>query len=273
MGYDVTNKQSFEEIKSFWFNKIEEKTKANLIYLLGNKIDLKDNIEVNENEVKEFTELNKIKYFSISVKDDINIQNVIDDIKINIENINNNINNGINEIIYGNPSKESYKIMLIGESGVGAKTSFFNVVVKNKYDPYVQSTFSASYGSKEIILKNGKKIILNFWDTAGQQILRKLTNIYLKNSDCIILGYEINRSDSFKEIVNYLYPTSKEISGANLFYLIGNKVDLYDDAEVSKKEVREYAKKNNLRFFFISCEKFIGIKEFLEDITDELIKI
>ena len=25
MGYDMTNKQSFEEIKSFWFNKIKEK--------------------------------------------------------------------------------------------------------------------------------------------------------------------------------------------------------------------------------------------------------
>ena len=103
MGYDVTNKRSFEEIKSFWHNKIKENAKTNLIYLLGNKIDLKDNIEVNENEVKEFTDINKIKYFSISVKNDINIQNLIDDIKINIENINNNVNNGINGIIYGNP--------------------------------------------------------------------------------------------------------------------------------------------------------------------------
>ena len=31
---------------------------------------------------------------------------IIDDIKINIENNKRNINNGINEIIYGNPSKE-----------------------------------------------------------------------------------------------------------------------------------------------------------------------
>ena len=41
--------------------------------MLGNKIDLKDKIEVNENEVKEFTNTNKIKYFSISVKNDINV--------------------------------------------------------------------------------------------------------------------------------------------------------------------------------------------------------
>ena len=77
MGYDITNKQSFQEIKSFWYKEINNMAKTNLIYLLGNKIDLKDNIEVNESEVKEFTDTNKIKYFSISVKNDINIQNLI----------------------------------------------------------------------------------------------------------------------------------------------------------------------------------------------------
>ena len=46
MGYDATNKESFEEIKTFWYNKIKENTKINLIYLLGNKIDLKNNIIV-----------------------------------------------------------------------------------------------------------------------------------------------------------------------------------------------------------------------------------
>ena len=34
MGYDVTNKKSFEEIKSFLYNKIKEKNKTNLFYLL-----------------------------------------------------------------------------------------------------------------------------------------------------------------------------------------------------------------------------------------------
>ena len=91
MGYDMTNKISFEEIKSFWFNKIKEKKKTNLIYLLGNKKDLRNKFEVKENEVFKFTYINRIKHFSISVKNNINIQNLIDDIKINIEN-----NNGIN---------------------------------------------------------------------------------------------------------------------------------------------------------------------------------
>ena len=74
IGYDVTNKQSFEEIKTYWYKEIKEKTQTNLIYLLGNKIDLKYNIQIKEKDVKKFASKNGIKYYSISVKNDINIQ-------------------------------------------------------------------------------------------------------------------------------------------------------------------------------------------------------
>jgi len=271
MGYDITKKQSFEEIKTFWYSKIKDKAKTNLIYLLGNKIDLKDHIEVNENDVKKFVKINKIKHFLISVKNDINIQNLIDDIKINIENIKNNINNGINEKIYGNPSKENYKVVLRGDPATGAKTSLINVLVKGEFDPSVSSTLNASYGTKTIVLKNGNKIISDIWDTAGQEKYM-MTKFYFINVECVILGYDITRKDTYENIKNYWYPESKELSNANLFYLIGNKADLYDQEEVSEQEAREYAKNNNMRFFLISCKEKTGIKEFLDDITDELIK-
>ena len=64
----------------------------------------------------------------------------------------------------------------------------------------------------------------------------------------------------------------KKISGASLFYLIGNKSDLIDQEEVSELEAREYAKYNNMRFFLTSCLKNTGINEFVEDLAEELEK-
>ena len=263
MGYDITNKQSFEKIKSFWFNKIKEKNKTNLIYLLGNKMDLKDNIEVNENEIYKFTGINKIKHFSISVKNDINIQNLIDDIKINIEIINNGINR---------KPKESFKVVFLGDSGVGSKTSFIARMVKGDFDSNVPSTSGASYCSKKICSKNGNSFIINLWDTAGQERYISLTKFFCLNADCIVLGYDITRKGSFESIKSDWYPKSKKISGASLFYLIGNKSDLIDQEEVSELEAREYAKYNNMRFFLTSCLKNTGIKEFVEDLAEELEK-
>ena len=194
IGYDVTNKQSFEEVKSFWFNKVKEKTKTNLIYLLGNKIDLKDNIEVNENDVKKFANINKIKYFPISVKKGINIKNFFDDVKHNLQGIKNNLNN---EIIFGNPSKDVYKIILLGDCGIGSKTSLIKALTCDKFDPNEDPTIYPKYVNKEIALKNGYKINFEIWDTPGQEKYRSINKLFIKNSDCVVLGYDITRIETF----------------------------------------------------------------------------
>ena len=62
----------------------------------------------------------------------------------------------------------------------------------------------------------------------------------------------------------------KKNSGVNLFYLIGNKIDLIDKEAVPELEAREYARNNNMRFFLISCLTNTGIKEFVEDLAEEL---
>ena len=102
---------------------------------MGNKIDFKNKILVNEKEGKEFAEKNNIKFYSMSVKDNINIQNFFNDLKSCLSNntINNNINNNIKDIIYGNPSKESYKVILLGDCGVGNKSSLVNRIQGNDF--------------------------------------------------------------------------------------------------------------------------------------------
>ena len=112
--------------------------------------------------------------------------------------------------------------------------------------------------------------MVDLWDTVGQEKYRHLTQLYYLNADCIVLGYDITRRESFENIKSYWYPTSKEISGASLFYLIGNKSDLYEQEAVSELEAKEYAKNNNMRFFLISCLNNTGINKFVEDLAEEL---
>ena len=52
MGYDVTNKNSFQEIIDYWYEQIKQLCNTNLIYLLGNKIDLNEEIKEREKEGK-----------------------------------------------------------------------------------------------------------------------------------------------------------------------------------------------------------------------------
>ena len=100
----------------------------------------------------------------------------------------------------------------------------------------------------------------------GQNCFRDLVKIFLANSICFVIGYDINNKKNFEEAKNFWYPLVKERGECNLIYLIGNKIDLNERREVEREEAIEFAKSENLRFFEISCKTGQGIKDFYGDL-------
>ena len=113
---------------------------------------------------------------------------------------------------------------------------------------------------------------MDFWDTKGQERYRSLIKIFIKDSDCIVLGFDITHKRSFDEIKEFFLPYVKNNSKVKLIYIIGNKIDLYEERQVSKKEAIDFSKENNLRYFETSCKTGEGIKNFIEDLSNEIIK-
>ena len=55
--YDITQNASFENMKNYWYEQLQEFGSKNIILgVAGNKCDMYDKEEVNENEAKEFAE-------------------------------------------------------------------------------------------------------------------------------------------------------------------------------------------------------------------------
>ena len=72
--YDITKKNSFRNLYK-WFDQIDlnanEQTKICKV-LVGNKIDISER-EVTEEEGKKYADDNKMPYFEMSAKDNINV--------------------------------------------------------------------------------------------------------------------------------------------------------------------------------------------------------
>ena len=68
LGYDITNKQSFEKIKTYWSVEIRKMNGVKLIYLLGNKIDRLNCTKIDKNDGQKYADLNNMIFFEISVK-------------------------------------------------------------------------------------------------------------------------------------------------------------------------------------------------------------
>ncbi len=262
MGYDVTNKQSFEEIKTIFNEKIKDKINTNLIYLLANKIDLQNQIVVPQYEGKEFSDKNNFKFFPISVQNEENIQNFFDDLKINLEKIDN-----FYEI---NSSRDEFKISFVGDSGT-SKTSLMNRLLYDKFEENIPSTKASSYSPKLIKSKMEKDIIIDIWDNSGQEQYKSLIKFFIKDRNCIIIMYDITNRASFENIKDYWYKTIKEFKEKDtLVYLVGNKMDLLDNVNVDEDDAKDYAKEKNMKFFNISCLSKLGLNDFIYDFLSEL---
>ena len=114
------------------------------------------------------------------------------------------------------------KAVLVGETGVG-KTCIIERLCFNKYTNNPAATLGAA--NVEKILNYGKeKLVLDIWDTAGQETYRSLNRIFYKNAKIVVLVYDITRKQTFDEIENYWCNQVRSICGeeAGNFFIFNN---------------------------------------------------
>ena len=165
-------------------------------------------------------------------------------------------------------SPETIKVVLLGEAGVG-KTCIIAQFISNVFDPDTISSLSAQFISKQIELKDIKKIIkYDIWDTAGQERFRALAKIFYKDAKVICLCYDITSKKSFTELKEYWYEQQTKLNsdGNPIFAVVANKNDLYEQAQVTDEEGKEFAKSINGIFQSTSAKSDNGITTLFENI-------
>ena len=116
--------------------------------------------------------------------------------------------------------KYDYKIVLIGDSGVG-KTCIIKYFLSQSHKKNEKPTVSASYYEKVIEL-NEEKIKFEIWDTVGQEKYKSMVDLFFKNSKAAIMVYDIANYNSFISIKEYWHNKVKEFCPKNksLFLII-----------------------------------------------------
>ena len=166
---------------------------------------------------------------------------------------------------------ESYKIVLIGESGVG-KTSIISRYINNSFDLQVLTSSSAQFISKIIYLTDEISLKFDIWDTAGQEKFRSLAKIFYKDAKVIILVYDITNKASFDNLKNYWFNEIEENSISDVILaIVGNKDDLYENEQVSIDEGKKFAKEKNAIFKRTSALSNRNIESLFLDIAKKII--
>ena len=156
----------------------------------------------------------------------------------------------------------TYKIMIIGDSSVG-KTCLFKKLTTGKYSDKNISTIGIDRKTLSIKIKineNGEEVDKNFviqlWDTAGQERFRSITKGYYKDSQGLLLMYDITNQETFDNVEKWianikdsLGEDDKENENKYIIILLGNKLDLAENG--ARKVTTELAEEKCQQFNII----------------------
>ena len=150
--------------------------------------------------------------------------------------------------------KLKYKMTFLGDAAVG-KTSIFKKITKEEFDPKVISTMGIDKKTLSFNIntsKGEKDVEISLYDTAGQERFRSISISYFRDSQGLLVIYDITNYETFKSIEHWLEDIKDSLGNNDdyLTILIGNKLDLAKDdpqkREVEENEAKEFCTKNKI---------------------------
>lgn len=150
------------------------------------------------------------------------------------------------------------KVVLLGNSGVG-KTAFMEAVfddvdrVLDKMPRSTGSTIGVDFRKLTRRVDNGDLFRILLWDTAGQERYAALAPHYTRESEAILLLFDLTDSESFADLgrrwLSIIDTYRDAVGGDNvLIYLVGSKRDKVQDRVVDAFAAEEFARAHSMTY-------------------------
>lgn len=148
------------------------------------------------------------------------------------------------------------KVILLGDGGVG-KSSLMNRYVTNKFDTHLFHTIGVEFLNKDLEV-DGHLVTMQIWDTAGQERFRSLRTPFYRGSDCCLLTFSVDDSQSFHNLGNwkkeFIYYADVKEPESFPFVVLGNKLDV-TERQVSTEEAQQWCLENGNYSYYETSAK------------------
>jgi len=144
----------------------------------------------------------------------------------------------------------------VGKSNILLR--FTNKCFHNEHDLTIGVEIGVEIATK-LVSRQGKKYRLQFWDTAGQEAFRAITTSYYRGTIGCLVVYNVTDRTSFDSLSYWVNDIKKYCDPSIVTALVGNKIDLKEQREVSTEEGQEFADKHNMLFFETSAKTGNGV--------------
>ncbi|OMO88839.1 Multicopper oxidase, type 1 [Corchorus capsularis] len=166
----------------------------------------------------------------------------------------------------------SFKILLIGDSGVGKSSLLVSFISNFVHD--LSPTIGVDFKIKMVTI-GGKRLKLTIWDTAGQERFGTLTSSYYRGAHGIILVYDVTRRETFTNLSEVwakeveLYSTNHEC----IKVLVGNKLDRDSERAVTREEGMALAQEHKCAFLECSAKTRENVHQCFKDLILKIMEV
>jgi small GTP-binding protein len=159
------------------------------------------------------------------------------------------------------------KVCLLGDFGVG-KTSLVHRYVYNIFSDRYLSTIGVKISRKELEV-NGLQVNLLIWDLAGGEDPTEMHNGYVQGAAAALVVCDLTRADTLQAIPKHL--TLLRQKNRNIpVYVLGNKVDLTEEREISDEALGQAAQEWQTPFWVTSAKTGENVAEVFQKLAEEL---
>ncbi|GKT37353.1 Small GTPase like protein [Aduncisulcus paluster] len=165
-------------------------------------------------------------------------------------------------------AEEVYKILLVGESGVG-KSAILLRFADDMFSEGFVTTVGIDFKNKDVKV-DGKLITLQLWDSAGQERFKTIVKSYFRSADAVILAYDVTDEKSFKRVEYWISSIERGSPEGCVKVIVGNKCDLKLRRVVTSDRGEACAGSHSCPYFETSAKTGVGVNKVFMYIAEKL---
>jgi small GTP-binding protein len=164
------------------------------------------------------------------------------------------------------------KCILLGNAGVG-KTSLVAKYTCNSFDNNETSTIGVDYRTKEVIIDDDTKYILQIWDTAGQERFNSIVKTYYNHTNCVIFCFSLIDPETFLNLKKIINEFNNNIDHNHVKVLVGTFHDKLDQTYIPEFEIGCLINDYDIdAYYTVSSKTGFNVDRLFESIMNKTIK-
>lgn len=163
-----------------------------------------------------------------------------------------------------------YKLVVVGGGGVG-KSALTIQLIQNHFTEEYDPTIEDSYRKQVNI--DDETCLLDILDTAGQEDYSAMRDNYMRSGQGFLLVYAINNRSSFEEVAAFRDQIHRVKDSDKVpMVMVGNKLDLDEQREVTQQEGQELAASYGCAWMETSAKARIRVEDCFYEVVREIKK-